>query len=241
MFWLRRIVEQFQTWMQNRFPYWSHAAVQRKWERKWDNPTFNPFWRTERPQKEFLEAINSGWFRKEDRIYDIGCGTGETCRWFAAQGFPVLGFDFSTVAVDTCRRLSQGSGNWSRFQVADFCAEGLRIEPVRSVIDRGCFHRIPKFFRPVFARNVARMTLNGGHFLLLAGTFQRTQYQHMARSEDEIREEMKQLFSEDFEIERAEPAVINAAGDQEPMPAVAFWMVRKPVLYASNPVSAEAA
>jgi hypothetical protein len=42
-----------------------------------------------------------------------------------------------------------------------------------------------------------------------------------------LKERVQSLFSEYFDIARADSAVINASQDQEAMPAVAFWMVRK--------------
>src|SRR4030095_3829689 len=97
---------------------------------------------------------------------------GHVSRWLAAQGFTVLGVDYSAAAVESCRRLSAGDPKAPMFEVADLCDEDLRLEPVFSVVDRGCFHRIVVKLRPVFARNIARITMDGGHFLLLVGTFQ---------------------------------------------------------------------
>jgi hypothetical protein len=48
-----------------------------------------------------------------------------------------------------------------------------------------------------------------------------------ARTEPALKERVQSLFSEYFDIARADSAVINASQDQEAMPAVAFWMVRK--------------
>ena len=55
--------------------------------RHWADPHYNPFWKTEQPQKELVEAVKSGWFNKEQLVLDLGCGSGEVSRWLAAQGF----------------------------------------------------------------------------------------------------------------------------------------------------------
>lgn len=226
---LRKLVNGVQGWLERRFPNWAHERHRHKWERQWADPEYKPFWKTEQPQKELVEAISSGWFRKSDRVLDVGCGNGEVSRWLAAQGFAVTGLDYSAAAIENCRRLAQGAGSDLTFEVADLCDPNLHIGPGGNLVDRGCFHRIAENFRSVFARNIARGTIPGGHFLLLSGTFQDARFANYrgARSEPELRAHVESLFGEYFTIERAESAVINASQDQEAMPAVAFWMTRK--------------
>ena len=162
-------------------------------------------------------------------MIDVGCGKGEVSRWLAEQAFPVLGIDYSTAAIENCRRLSADQGKAIEFEVADLCDKDLRLPTAPSLIDRGCFHRFPDNFRPTYARNLARATASGGHFLLLCGTFQHPRFKNYrgARSEPELKEHISSTFGPYFSIERAEPAVINANQEQEAMPAIAFWMVRK--------------
>jgi SAM-dependent methyltransferase len=226
---LRKLANRLQGWIEQRFPNWAHRRHRHKWERQWANPEFSPFWKTDQPQRELVEAIASGWFSKNQRVVDVGCGNGEVSRWLAGQGYPVLGIDYSAAAIENCRRFSAGQANAPTFEVTDLCSPDLRLEPAASLVDRGCCHRIAESFLPVFAQNIARATIAGGHFLLLHGTFQQTRFLHYrgARSERELRDHVETVFGNDFTIERAEPAVINAIDDQEAMPAVAFWMVRK--------------
>ena len=227
---LLKSAHRLQGWVEQRFPNWAHRRHHHKWERKWADPEYNPFWKTDRPQKELVEATSSGWFAKNQRVIDVGCGNGEVSWWLAEQGYTVLGLDYSAAAIDNCRRRSAGTSNAPTFEVADFCSTSLRLEPAGSVIDRGCFHRIAENSRPIFALNIAAATVEGGHFVLLAGTFQHPQFLHYpyVRSERELREHVEEIFGRYFAIERAEPGVINAAEGEQAMPAVAFWMVRKP-------------
>ena len=215
--------------VEDRFPNWAHVRHQAKWEKKWANPEYQPFWRTEQPQKEFVEAIGDGWLPKNTWIYDIGCGAGETSRWLSEQGLHILGFDFSAAAIAICRRLVDPTADKVRFAVVDICAEEMPLPPTGAVVDRGCFHQIKAKFRPTYVRNAARLTAPGGHFLLLAATYQRDGYRNNrhACTEDKLADEVKQLFRQYFRVERIEPAVINTADDGAGMPAVAFWMVRE--------------
>ncbi len=229
MYSLREFLGRTQGWLETRFPEWAHRRHLQKWDRQWTDPEFNPFWKTERPQKEFIEAIDSGWFSKTERIIDLGCGNGEVSRWLADQGFAVLGVDYSSVAVENCRRLSAAQPNAPTFAVADLCDPDLQLEPAGSLIDRGCLHRIADKLWPVVAKNIARATIQGGHFLLLAGTFQRSDFAHYrgARTEEQLKAHVERVFGSYFAIDRAESAVFNATEGEDAMPAVAFWMVRK--------------
>ena len=229
MRYLLKLLNRLQGWVEQRFPNWAHQRHRKKWERQWANPEYSPFWKTEEPQKELVEAIESAWFQKGQRVIDIGCGNGEVSRWLAEQGFPVLGIDYSAAAIDNCRRLSAGQGKPISFEVADLCDDALRLDPAPALIDRGCFHRIAENARPVYVRNIARATVPSGHYLLLSGTFEDPRFANYrsARSEPALKEHVQSLFGEYFNIARADSAVINASQDQEAMPAVAFWMVRK--------------
>ena len=225
----RTLAGRLQGRIERLFPNWTHRRHRHRWDRQWAKPEFSPFWKTDQPQKELVEAIKSGWFPKNQRIIDVGCGNGEVSRWLADRGFAVLGIDYSAAAIENCRRLAAGQPNPPTFEVADLCDENLRLEPAFSLIDRGCFHRIVANLRPVFAQTIARATVEGGHLLLLAGTFQDARVVNYSgvRSEQELREHVEEIFGNHFIIERAESALINASQGQEATPAVAFWMVRK--------------
>ncbi len=225
-----KIIHRVEERIEQHFPDRSGRRHRRRWERKWANPDYSPFWKTKQPQKELVEAIDSGWFPKSQRVIDLGCGSGEVSRWLADQGFPVLGLDFSTVAIDNCRRLSAGQSKTPTFEVVDLCEKGLRLEPAFSLIDRGCFHRLPENLRPIFAQNIAHATVGGGHFLLLSSTFQDARFSNYggARSQPELRDHVAAIFGENFMVERTEPGIINTSKDQKPIDAMAFWMVRNP-------------
>ena len=217
----------FRHLIDNRFPRWSHVCHQARWERKWACPDYNPFWRTEEPQNELVEAVQAGWFPQEGWIYDIGCGAGESSRWLSQRGLHTLGLDFSAAAIEICQRFAGDNGR-SRFVVVDMCAEQIPLEPAAAMIDRGCFHQISEHFRLAYVRNAARLIKSGGHFLLIAGTYQRDGHRsnRNARSKEDLCQEIGQLFQQYFRIERIQPTTINASDGSAGMPAVAFWMSR---------------
>ena len=94
--------------IQELFPKWTHLRDRYRWERRWLNPEFSPFCKTDEPQKEVIGAVESGWFPTNQRVIDLGCGSGEICRWLAGQGFAVLGLDYSAAAIASAHRLSAG-------------------------------------------------------------------------------------------------------------------------------------
>jgi len=110
---IRDALKLFDDLVEARFPSWSRARRQARWERKWARPNYKPFWRTEEPQKEIVEAIESGWLPKEGWVYDIGCGSGETSRWLSQQGVHAFGLDFSAAAIEICRRSATEIGRAS--------------------------------------------------------------------------------------------------------------------------------
>jgi SAM-dependent methyltransferase len=95
-------------------------------------------------------------------VIDLGCRSDEICRWLARQGFAVLGIDYCPAAIASAQRLSAEQTGALAYEVADLCRENLQLKPVFSLIDRGCFHRVVKNLRPVFARNIAQATSEGG-------------------------------------------------------------------------------
>jgi SAM-dependent methyltransferase len=224
----------FRRLIEDRFPHWSHVRHQARWERKWARPDYNPFWRTEEPQKELVEAIQTGWLPHEGWIYDIGCGAGESSRWLSQMGLHTVGLDFSAAAIEICRRFGSDNDR-SRFEVVDMCAEEIPLEPAAAMIDRGCFHQIPEHFRSAYVRNAARLINSGGHFLLIAATYQRDSHKsnRNACSEEDLCQEVEQLFPQYFKIERVEPTTIKASDGGTGMPAVAFWMSRHVALTAA--------
>jgi 2-polyprenyl-3-methyl-5-hydroxy-6-metoxy-1,4-benzoquinol methylase len=75
-----KLANQLQGGVESFFPSWSHRRQRVKWERQWADPEYNPFWKTEKPQKELIDAIHSGWFLKGQLVIDVGCGKGEVSR-----------------------------------------------------------------------------------------------------------------------------------------------------------------
>ena len=117
---------------------------------------------------------------------------------------------------------------WSRLDSGDkfsHCIQHGYFPPVENF----SLEQRKTSIRCSFAQNIARITVEDGHFLLIAGTFQDPRVVHYGglRSERQLREHVEEIFGNYFVIERAEPALINAVAGRKGMSGVAFWMVRK--------------
>lgn len=78
----------------------------------------------ERLQREaplFLRVLEAGPSR---RVLDLGCGSGEHCRFLAAQGFELTGLDASPSQLEAARSADPGG----RYQLADLAALPGNIE-----------------------------------------------------------------------------------------------------------------
>jgi SAM-dependent methyltransferase len=85
----------------------------------WPNPAFNTL--CEEEQREAVDAL--GLSLQGAMVLDLGCGSGRFSRYFAAKGAQVTGIDFSAVALETARSLSDGPNpayvNLSLFELDD--------------------------------------------------------------------------------------------------------------------------
>jgi len=59
-------------------------------------------------QRLFGKIQSDGWLGR--RILDLGCGIGEGCCWFSANGFRVTGVDQSEAMLAEAQRLSEAQG-----------------------------------------------------------------------------------------------------------------------------------
>jgi SAM-dependent methyltransferase len=104
--------------------------------------------------------VESGW------ALDLGCGSGITSRFLAANGFRVIGLDLSLFALRRGMRQAVALGlpcSFVRASVADLAF--LRITATLAV-DVGCFHSLPAPARQTYVRSLAEHLAPGGYYLL---------------------------------------------------------------------------
>ncbi len=111
-------------------------------------------------QRESLEALQLG---AEDRLLDVGCGTGAACRSAASVTASVVGIDLSPEMVRQAREFASGLAN-VHFEIAD--SEHLPFDDgaFTAVVCSNSFHHYPDPGRAV--REMTRVLAPGGRFVL---------------------------------------------------------------------------
>jgi cyclopropane fatty-acyl-phospholipid synthase-like methyltransferase len=107
-------------------------------------------------------ALDPGW------ALDLGCGSGVTSRFLAANGFRVIGIDLAHSALSRALRASAAQGLAAHFCLGDVA--DLRFVAVRATlaVDVGCFHAVAAERRPVYIASVAAHLFSGAYYLLYA-------------------------------------------------------------------------
>jgi SAM-dependent methyltransferase len=217
---------------------------QRLWEERWSREHGQSFTVSTIPA-EVQEAVTSRWFAPGSSLLDIGCGSGELAAWHAAQGFTVLGVDYAERAITRARRqYGDGEGRLA-FKTVDICRTAPGAGAYDSLLDRGCFHEIPRAFAGDYAAHVAGAARPGAHFLLLyvlvkvyrqatgspqpeeADVLTEDEQAHM---QDETSQYVRSCFESAFKIQRVEDTVLERRTRRNvpiPMPGMAVWMVRR--------------
>lgn len=160
-----------------------------------------------RPQ--LTELVESGRLTPAEypAALDLGCGTGAEAVYLARQGFgPVLGVDFSPVALRRARARASAAG------VADRCAftrADITAGPIPGTRDRydlicdfGALNDTEGEQRLAVARAIHRLSRPGGKVLLWCFQGDKEQLKGGAKLAPMIAPgEEKELFGDAFDIE----------------------------------------
>jgi ubiquinone/menaquinone biosynthesis C-methylase UbiE len=111
-------------------------------------------------QRESLAALD---LTADDRMLDVGCGTGAASRAAAATAATVVGIDLSPKMIQQAAGLANGIEN-VRFEVAD--AEQLPFgdREFTSVLCSNSFHHYPNPLQAT--REMARVLVPGGRLVI---------------------------------------------------------------------------
>ena len=111
-------------------------------------------------QRESLEALQLG---ADDRLLDVGCGTGAASRSAASVAASVVGIDLSPEMIRQAQRLAGGFAN-VHFEIAD--SEHLPFEDgaFTAVLCSNSFHHYPDPARAVL--EMTRVLAPGGRIVI---------------------------------------------------------------------------
>lgn len=107
--------------------YWDERARSRSGFARsvWHSETFSRVW--DARQRELLrEALGP---LADQKIADVGCGTGRITRFLASEGAVATGFDFSPATVNAANEETRAAGLSASFVVADVVSGTLPCEP----------------------------------------------------------------------------------------------------------------
>lgn len=122
---------------------------------------------TKRWAKAWLNA------RPEDRILDVGCGTGEFAPLFQSTKYEVrstnegryLGVDLNAQYIEYARERYGGAG--VAFEVVDATRMSFAAQSFDRALFVNCMHHFPDELNRGILREVARVLRPGGRFVLI--------------------------------------------------------------------------
>ena len=141
-----------------------------EWPSFWDvayaHGDHRDYWEPPTTPTELVSMVADGVIAAGHTVLDMGCGSGVEAVYLARQGCRVIGVDASAPALACARTLAESNGvevDWRRASVFDVPLDDHHVDVV---IDRGCFHVIPRARRAAYAAEVARVLRPGGIVLL---------------------------------------------------------------------------
>jgi SAM-dependent methyltransferase len=176
-----------------------------------------PPWDIGRPQPAFERLAQAGEFA--GHVLDVGCGTGEHALLAASLGHEAVGVDLAPRAIDLAKAKAAARGLEARFLVIDALRLGELSEQYDTVLDCGLFHVFDNQDRQRYVGSLTESIPSGGRYHMLCFSDRQPGDWGPRRV---TQEEIRAAFSQGWEIDSIEPAVIDITFD----PAGAFaWQV----------------
>jgi ubiquinone/menaquinone biosynthesis C-methylase UbiE len=135
----------------------------------WENAYIGtPPWDIGAPQPEIVKLVGNNEIPK-GRVLDLGCGLGDNSIFLAKKGFSVTCMDIAHLAIDK----GKIKAVQQKVQVDFRVGNALRLdeyfdqEHFSAVIDSGLFHTLNDDERPLAAKQILRVLVNGGKYFVL--------------------------------------------------------------------------
>ncbi|HKZ21104.1 MAG TPA: class I SAM-dependent methyltransferase [Acidimicrobiia bacterium] len=175
-------------------------------------------WDIGRPQAVWIEIADE----MMSPVLDSGCGTGEHALMLAAQGLEVLGIDISPRAIELAIEKAAQRGLEAEFAVGDVLELDRLGRRFATVMDSAVFHVFGDADRARYIESLASVLAPGGTLYLLVFS------EHTPGDEGPRRvtqAELRQAFSNGWDVRQIEPALIEVREDYGLDPARA-WLAR---------------
>jgi 2-polyprenyl-3-methyl-5-hydroxy-6-metoxy-1,4-benzoquinol methylase len=219
------IRRQFSTLAVRLIPQIAKAKEVSRWETLWKVETARAEEHlTREVPQEVIEACESGWFPQGGRVLDIGSGRGQIAAWLGKNGYKVLAVDVAPSATELAIK-HFGDIESVEYRTFDISSESLDENCFDILIDKGCFHVIPKILRSRFMDHISHCAAPGACYML----FHQVQEK---KPPDQVIQTVKKAFADRFDIishaQKRTPH-IRAAGvyPRRQKPGMVFKMIRK--------------
>jgi cyclopropane fatty-acyl-phospholipid synthase-like methyltransferase len=177
-------------------------------------------WDIGRPQAAFVGLADAGDIGSP--VLDSGCGTGEHALMLAARGHEVVGIDLSPTAIERARHKAAERGVQARFEVGDVLDLAALKRRFATIVDNGVFHVFDDEDRARYVGSLAKAIEPGGVLHLMCFSEHTPGVTGPRRV---TQAELRQAFSDGWQVDRIEAAEIEVRPDWAPGPAKA-WLAR---------------
>jgi len=118
-------------------------------------------------KKEASAIIDSIGLGREDKVIDMGCGTGAFTLNAADKCGKIFAVDVSKAMLDLCRKKCRGAkiANVEFFR-AGFLSYEHKAKPVDAIVSKLAMHHLPDFWKQIALRRLAQMLRKNGKFYL---------------------------------------------------------------------------
>jgi SAM-dependent methyltransferase len=228
---LRRLGSTIRRSLYGRFAKGRLRELQRRsWESAWADEGYAPPWFGRGVSKEIVAAVDEGWFAEGRPALDIGCGQGEVAAWLAERGFPTVGVDIASTAVARARSRHGERPGRLDFLVLDLCRQAPPDREYAVVVDRGCFHQVPRHEHRVFVEHLLSVCARDARLLLFLAAFRRGIELNDDRERRRQVRKVEDAFGAGFRIERIATTFLDPYQGEQPdraLPGLCFWMSRR--------------
>jgi len=166
------------------------------WNERYETNTAG--WDLGQPAPPLVSYVRSLDGEARGRLVVVGCGKGNDARFFAENGWQVVGFDFSDAAVREATALTAGKELPLRFVQQDILDPGDEHDGAfDTVVEHTCFCAIDPARRDDYVRAVHRMLKPGGRLVALFYAILPPDGPPFPVSVEEIRERFTPCFEEE--------------------------------------------